>query len=52
MWYTQPERILGLVLLVYVLRYGAEDARILVDKCLTPKIYEHVMIKLLRLYDW
>jgi hypothetical protein len=52
MWFTQPERVLGLVLLVYVLRYGVEDARKLVDQCLTPKTYEKVMMKLLRLYDW
>ena len=52
MWFTQPERVLGIVLLVYVLRYGVEDARKLVDQCLTPKVYEKVMMKLLRLYDW
>lgn len=52
MWFTQPERFLGLVLLVYVLRFGVAAARKLVEKCLTPKTYEQVMARLLHLHDW
>jgi hypothetical protein len=52
MWYTQPERMLGLILMTYVLKYGISEAKQLVEHCLTHSAYENIIIKLFKEYEF